>query len=552
MKCNNCGNELKPGAGFCENCGMIISVDGSAADNLSAENALSTENKAEFDAILGEEFASESSIGSDSLADDEAVAPQEEASVQHETPGDESFARDAGIEQYADSNADSSFEDIISFDGEEESEETYEAVNDIHADEAEESEDIEEIEERSSINSDETANDDGDSILIPPDEGRRSKKGAIAASIVVILLVAAGAAALTLKDGDFNLPSFFRKPTAPNSLSTTSDQTVTITTKKSTTEKTTESTTEKEDETEGSSDEKEQTRSTAQTETARVDNGQTSSASAGKTTSPASTNRSITSPGRTTSPSTTRSTTRSSTTQRTTAAPTTTQPTTARPTTTQPTTTHPTTAQPTTAQPTTAQPTTAQPTTAEPTTEPPLQRPEAIRKLNLPGVPANITLPKDFLGKSYKLYSSGESGVFLRSSPKSSAKAYGWARTGRELTVLGKDGDWLFVFCSYYGKYGWVKSTATSASQPTAKETVKVDGLVAPDTELSGSTKTVDSEGSVLYMRKGPSKDHERVLSLVDGTKLKILGKAKGNDNWLYVLEPMTGYYGWVFAGYVK
>ena len=32
MKCNNCGSELKPGAGFCENCGMIISIDGVADD----------------------------------------------------------------------------------------------------------------------------------------------------------------------------------------------------------------------------------------------------------------------------------------------------------------------------------------------------------------------------------------------------------------------------------------------------------------------------------------------------------------------------------------
>ena len=196
---------------------------------------------------------------------------------------------------------------------------------------------------------------------------------------------------------------------------------------------------------------------------------------------------------------------------------------------------------------------TTQATTLQTTTQIPLVRPDAIKKLDLPGIPTNIKLPDEFLNKPYTRYSNGKKGINLYSSPKESAKLCGWARTGRELLVLAENGDWLFVHSAYYGTYGWIKSGSVSESKPVASEKIKVPGLVSPEKEFSEvTTKVVNAKGSILNLRKGPSKDYKRILSLVNGTELKVLGTMESSSKWVYVLEPMTGYYGWVYAEYLK
>ena len=232
----------------------------------------------------------------------------------------------------------------------------------------------------------------------------------------------------------------------------------------------------------------------------------------------------ITAPDDTTETPTTTATTRPTTT----APTTTTRPTTTRPTTTRPTTTRPTTTRPTTTRPTTRQ------TTAAPTTQPAntLQRPTST-----------------FAAKTMYVNTNG---VALRYAPRADSANRVSLSVGADVRVTAEENGFCYVYSNRYGVSGWVKKSYLGSSRPVAQTEQTVSGTVAPDVAYDGGTKTVNTGGTSLNLRKGPGTEYDIIRAVGDGYPVAVKGKSSTVAGWVYVTDITRGVSGWVSSAYLN
>lgn len=537
MKCSNCGHEIENGSGFCENCGMILSLDGDSSynenelmqdvyssvsfedDNSEFESYFENEEDENFqDTLQTEEIEMPRELEADEteqIAYVEAYDENGESIAngynEQEKESEESFLFEDEKEDDND-EADESQEEIES--DEEETQETvatYESSN--------ESEDaFEEYEDETSY--DEAANEevqdeqeqddvydeDLDDMYI---EKGKNRKGTALIATLVVILIAVVAGGVGIIKGDFKLPTI-AKPQETTTDVEQSDKDVSneeettqidVTEKETTDKETTESQTEKE--TTVKETEKETQKTNASTES-------------------------------------------SSTTQ-----PSTTKPSTTKPSATQPSTTKPSTTKPSTTKPNTTQPSTTKPSTTKPSTtkESETQTSSTTSKYSI--TDAKVQAPKKYLSSSFTAYMK-ENGVVLRAKPSSDSERVLYLSYGDDLKVLASENGFYYVRSSRYGVYGWVKQSYVSKTRPEAETTATVVNLVEPDKKYSKvETKYVNTyEG--LRLRKGPGTNYDVIRFLSNGYPLKVVGYSSTVSGWVYVTDTTHGVSGWVSSAYIK
>lgn len=553
MKCSNCGHELEPGSGFCENCGMIISLDGDeniqqtpsdiySAEPFEAESEQSpvTQNGQENPAYVETESPRE--LEAD--ATEQIVPVFEYPEKEDET---ENFAEsepeaepqpELELEQKPDRSVDNS--DIYAADSLSETTE-FEEDEDEHEKQEQDATDYGQPEEPYGGEEQDTAqpedeqteediSDDGE-----PDEedglddmyvtSSKSKKNSVIIAVLIVALIAVTAGgAVMIKDNFSKVPV----NALTSETQTTAAQKESATTKKAPeTEKTekNETTDEATEETTGQEpDEQETTAENEQAVTEPSEENTTGKPDVTEDKTPVkenTTKRDV---------STTKSTTA--------AKPTTTRQVVTNPPTTKPiTTTKPTTTKPTTTKPTTTKPTTTKPTATKPetTTDPYGFGTDKVQK------------PGAYLaaGARYTVYVNVSS-LTMRSKPDQQASKVVYVSIGEDLTVYGKEENgFLYVRSNRYGVYGWVAERYVSKTRPTAEETVVVPGIVKPDKEYS-SPKTMYVNVHVgIRLRKAPETDAASVRTLSYGFPVKVTGYSSTNSGWVYVTDITHGVTGW-------
>ena len=78
-----------------------------------------------------------------------------------------------------------------------------------------------------------------------------------------------------------------------------------------------------------------------------------------------------------------------------------------------------------------------------------------------------------------------------------------------------------------------------------------MSGLVQPDVSLGGGTKTVNSGGTGLNLRKGPGTGYDVIRSIGDGYPVAVKGKSSTVSGWVYVTDITRGVSGWVASAYL-
>lgn len=498
MKCINCGHELEPGSGFCENCGMLMSLD----DNYGAE-----------DTTEATDIFSEAAAYTEQTAEQAAESQAEEYTSDKETA--EELETDE-TEEFVESEAVSEEEAAVSdpepdeaesdAQPEEESEEEAEAVPVITRTDTDEDEPFDAAQDDDEpFDADayeQDAQSDKDDMYITA-KGR--KKGVIAAAVMIIVLAAVVALGVKIIKNNFDI-----KPVIGSTAEVTDKDTETD--EADETDKATEKETEEADETtEAEETEKETEEATEETTekatTEKEEPSQTERETEGKTDEAS-------------------------------AKPTTTAPSTTAPTTTAPSTTAPS---------TTAPSTTAPSATRTPSTT---QRPSTTA--NPYGFnDVTVQKPGSTSSETYKVYSTVE-GLNLRSGPSASSERVVYLPLGTSCTVYASQNGFLYVRSDRYGVYGWVSADYVSKSRPESKTTAAVSNLVSPDKTYSkAQTKHVNAaEG--LRLRKGPGASYDIILLIDNGFPVKVIGYSSKVSGWVYVTDTTHGVSGWVSSAYIK
>lgn len=554
MKCSNCGHELEPGSGFCENCGMITSLDEENGDTSFNENqsGFSSDafSKPTEDSVSGETTFltadGETGFVDDSPRELEAdsteqivpvfeypekeTEPQPEeyaesegpASAENE-PGD-IYIRDSRIEtsEFEEEDEEYEPEEIKEEVPEaglqadtEEAEETQAYLPPLYTEDGVEAEAVSEESAEADDNDDneeneETSDDDGlDDMYVKTSKSKRNSV-IIAVLLVAIIAVTAGAAVM-IKDNFSKVPvdapttqtqnattekeSATTAPTSLPETETTAEETEKETTDEQTTEKAGQPVTEPSAEretTEKQTTVKDETTTKRQTTTAK--------------------NTTTTKKPVTTTKNAVTTTKKNVTTTKNTVT---------------------TTKKPTTA----ASSTTARPqTTAAPTTTDPFGfGTDKVQK------------PDSYLaaGSRYTVYVSVNS-LTLRSKPDSGASKVVYLSLGEDLTVYAKAQDgFVYVRSNRFGVYGWVDVRYVSKTRPVADTVVVVPGLVEPD-KLYSAPKTMYVNAKIgIRLRKAPSSDAASVRSLSYGFPVKVTGYSSQNSGWVYVTDITHGVTGW-------
>ena len=546
MKCSNCGHELEPGSGFCENCGMIISLDGD-------ENIQQTPS----DIYSGEPFEAESEQspvtqnGQENPAYVETESPRElEADATEQiVPVFEYPEKEDETENFAESepeaepqpepeqkpdrsvdNSDIYAADSLSETTEfEEDEDEYEKQEQDATDYGQPEEPYNDEEQDTAQPEDEQTEEDISDDGEPDEEdglddmyvtSSKSKKNSVIIAVLIVALIAVTAGgAVMIKDNFSKVPV----NALTSETQTTAAQKESATTKKAPeTEKTekNETTDEATEETTGQEpDEQETTAENEQAVTEPSEENTTGKPDVTEEKTPVkenTTKRDV---------STTKSTTA--------AKPTTTRQVVTNPPTTKPiTTTKPTTTKPTTTKPTTTKPTATKPET---TTDPYGFGTDKVQK------------PGAYLaaGARYTVYVNVSS-LTMRSKPDQQASKVVYVSIGEDLTVYGKEENgFLYVRSNRYGVYGWVAERYVSKTRPTAEETVVVPGIVKPDKKYS-SPKTMYVNVHVgIRLRKAPETDAASVRTLSYGFPVKVTGYSSADSGWVYVTDITHGVTGW-------
>lgn len=512
MKCTNCGHELEPGSGFCENCGTIMSLDSEFDESVENES---------IDVFSGSEPVDENEpeFNNDIETAQELEIDETEQVVESEVVSDEdalagvSYAELEQPQNEADQPADeapASTEEQPAEQGEEE-ENAFDAAKADYADDSSDEE------------AEEDENDDLDDMYITTKKTERG--GAAVAVMVVFLIVIVAVGASVIKN------NFTSKPPVNVNLSTSGDASQSSDTTK-TTKKETPTTKESSEETSADETSAKPTEETTETTTKPV-------VTAENTTEKATQASDVT----------------------TTSKPVTTAPTTKAPT--QPSTT----AQPSTTKPAVTSPsTTAAPTTAKPTTgAAPSTKPSATTSATKPQSTATSTTadpygfnfapvqkPNKYVSETYKVYVTANA-LSLRSKPTTDSERIVFLPVGTSCTVYGaKENGFLYVRSDRYGVYGWVSTEYVSTSRQESTSTTVVPNLVEPDKKYEKAQVKYVTDAAGLRLRKGPSTSYDVITCIDKGFPVKVIGYSTTVSGWVYVLDTTHGVYGWVSSAYIK
>ena len=546
MKCSNCGHELEPGSGFCENCGMIISLDGDeniqqtpsdiySAEPFEAESEQSpvTQNGRENPAYVETESPRELEADATEQIVPVFEYPEKEDETENVAESEPEAEPQPELEQKPDRSVDNS--DIYAADSLsettefEEDEDEYEKQEQDATDYGQPEEPYNDEEQDTAQPEDEQTEEDISDDGEPDEEdglddmyvtSSKSKKNSVIIAVLIVALIAVTAGgAVMIKDNFSKVPV----NALTSETQTTAAQKESATTKKAPeTEKTekNETTDEATEETTGQEpDEQETTAENEQAVTEPSEENTTGKPDVTEDKTPVkenTTKRDV---------STTKSTTA--------AKPTTTRQVVTNPPTTKPiTTTKPTTTKPTTTKPTTTKPTATKPET---TTDPYGFGTDKVQK------------PGAYLaaGARYTVYVNVSS-LTMRSKPNQQASKVVYVSIGEDLTVYGKEENgFLYVRSNRYGVYGWVAERYVSKTRPTAEETVVVPGIVKPDKKYS-SPKTMYVNVHVgIRLRKAPETDAASVRTLSYGFPVKVTGYSSADSGWVYVTDITHGVTGW-------
>lgn len=546
MKCSNCGHELEPGSGFCENCGMIISLDGDeniqqtpsdiySAEPFEAENEQSpvTQNGQENPAYVETESPRELEADATEQIVPVFEYPEKEDETENFAESEPEAEPQPEPEQKPDRSVDNS--DIYAADSLsettefEEDEDEYEKKEQDATDYGQPEEPYNDEEQDTAQPEDEQTEEDISDDGEPDEEdglddmyvtSSKSKKNSVIIAVLIVALIAVTAGgAVMIKDNFSKVPV----NALTSETQTTAAQKESATTKKAPeTDKTekNETTDEATEETTGQEpDEQETTAENEQAVTEPSEENTTGKQDVTEDKTPVkenTTKRDV---------STTKSTTA--------AKPTTTRQVVTNPPTTKPiTTTKPTTTKPTTTKPTTTKPTATKPET---TTDPYGFGTDKVQK------------PGAYLaaGARYTVYVNVSS-LTMRSKPDQQASKVVYVSIGEDLTVYGKEENgFLYVRSNRYGVYGWVAERYVSKTRPTAEETVVVPGIVKPDKKYS-SPKTMYVNVHVgIRLRKAPETDAASVRTLSYGFPVKVTGYSSADSGWVYVTDITHGVTGW-------
>lgn len=547
MKCSNCGHELEPGSGFCENCGMIISLDGDeniqqtpsdiySAEPFEAESEQSpvTQNGQENPAYVETESPRELEADATEQIVPVFEYPEKEDETENFAEPEPEAEPQPELEQKPDRSVDNS--DIYTADSLsettefEEDEDEYEKQEQDATDYGQPEEPYNDEEQDTAQPEDEQTEEDDGSDDGEPDEedglddmyvtSSKSKKNSVIIAVLIVALIAVTAGgAVMIKDNFSKVPvnaltSETQTTAAQKESATTKKAPETDRTEKNeTTDEATEETTDREP------DEQETTAENEQAVTEPSEENTTGKPDVTGDKTPVkenTTKRDV---------STTKSTTA--------AKPTTTRQVVTNPPTTKPiTTTKPTTTKPTTTKPTTTKPTETKPET---TTDPYGFGTDKVQK------------PGAYLaaGARYTVYVNVSS-LTMRSKPDQQASKVVYVSIGEDLTVYGKEENgFLYVRSNRYGVYGWVAERYVSKTRPTAEETVVVPGIVKPDKKYS-SPKTMYVNVHVgIRLRKAPETDAASVRTLSYGFPVKVTGYSSADSGWVYVTDITHGVTGW-------
>lgn len=546
MKCSNCGHELEPGSGFCENCGMIISLDGDeniqqtpsdiySAEPFEAESEQSpvTQNGQKNPAYVETESPRELEADATEQIVPVFEYPEKEDEPENVAESEPEAEPQPELEQKPDRSVDNS--DIYAADSLsettefEEDEDEYEKQEQDATDYGQPEEPYNDEEQDTAQPEDEQTEEDISDDGEPDEEdglddmyvtSSKSKKNSVIIAVLIVALIAVTAGgAVMIKDNFSKVPV----NALTSETQTTAAQKESATTKKAPeTEKTekNETTDEATEETTGQEpDEQETTAENEQAVTEPSEENTTGKQDVTEDKTPVkenTTKRDVT---------TTKSTTA--------AKPTTTRQVVTNPPTTKPiTTTKPTTTKPTTTKPTTTKPTATKPET---TTDPYGFGTDKVQK------------PGAYLaaGARYTVYVNVSS-LTMRSKPDQQASKVVYVSIGEDLTVYGKEENgFLYVRSNRYGVYGWVAERYVSKTRPTAEETVVVPGIVKPDKKYS-SPKTMYVNVHVgIRLRKAPETDAASVRTLSYGFPVKVTGYSSADSGWVYVTDITHGVTGW-------
>lgn len=544
MKCSNCGHELEPGSGFCENCGMIISLDAepdvpdtgkeeqTSRDVYSGSPQVQEEEEAVTDSPVPE---AESDWPRELEADaTEQIVPvveypekDEEQTAEEPTDGSDIYVADSRIEtsEFEDEEEPSEDEDGIADDSdrdtvsEEDGAREYESDFDGEDEEEPQEEDQDEEDEED----DDEEDDDLDDMYVA---SSKSKRNSVIIAVLLVILVAVTAGAITMIKNHIGR--------VPVDVPVTEAQSTTVQKESATTKPVKDAESETKDETTGETEDEttlpETTEeATTQKETEKETEKETTKKAEQAVTEPS---KQTTKKPSVSESATKRETTKPSTTKSTTTKPTTTKPTTTKPTTTKPTTTKPTTTKPTTTKPTTTKPTTTKPST---TTDPYGFGTDEVQK------PAVYLNTKD----RYTVYVAVKS-LTVRNKPSQSSSRVVYVSLGEALTVYGKSQDgFVYIRSNRYGVYGWVAEKYISKSRPVTDSVVVVPGIVEPDKQFASPKMMYVKADIGIRLRKAPDKDAASVRSLSYGFPVKVTGYSSENSGWVYVTDVTHGVTGW-------
>ncbi|MGN1195767.1 MAG: SH3 domain-containing protein, partial [Acutalibacteraceae bacterium] len=514
---------LEPGSGFCENCGMITSLDSEESKPETSSDIYSGEP---YDAEKEKETAQESIEADEEKAVDNSARELEADSTEQivpvfEYPEEKEPEIETEKTEFVDNSdiyVEGSLTETTEF---EEDDDEFEDEDELTQDESEQPDDDEDDE---SDNGYEEPDDSDDSNTESEDDGEpaeedglddmyvtasKSKRNSVIIAILIVALIAViSGGAVMIKDNFSKVPvnapaADTQSTSAPKESATTNkaDSDDSETSKDVTDEETTEKeTTEKEEQEVTEPSEESTTEKPSETEA--------------KTTEKQTTTKKYT------------TTTKSNTT--TTKIYTTTE----KPSATQPVTTKPATTNPTTTKPTTTKPTTTKPAT---TTDPYGFGTDEVQE------------PDTYLaaGSRYTVYVNVNS-LNMRSKPSTDSTRVVYVSLGEDLTVYGKSQNgFIYVRSNRYGVYGWVAEDYVSKTRPEADEVVVVPGIVKPDKQYS-SPKTMYVNAKVgIRLRKAPDTDSESVRTLSYGFPVKVTGYSSEHSGWVYVTDITHGVTGW-------
>lgn len=509
MKCSFCGSELEPGAGFCPNCGTIISLDNEfvspkqpeppAAQPPEQPESPAAQPAAPQEATKADFAESLSGMPAYVSPTFEAYQPAQTAPEQPVAPEEDDD--DPFREMHPDLDDAPPVPPVIPVEAQIPDAQPVAADGNIPV--YEPTEEIRLPEDEAY----EDADDDDDMYV----KTEKSKKGRVAAILVILLLLAAAVGAWYY----VKTQNPFLQPTASQTdatLDTVSQPSATLPVSESesdTTEEPTEDTTDEDPTDEDTTDE------------SATDESATDESTTDDATAISADENELTAPQDTT----------------TTKAPTTTETTTKPATTTQRATT-------TTQRATTTTRRAVTTTTRRATTT-------TTRSAVQPTTQAANTLQRPSRTFSARTMYITTNGVALRYAPNRTSGNRVSLSVGADVSVTAEQNGYYFVRSNRYGISGWVSKQYVGTSRPVAQTQTTVSGTVAPDVTVNGGTKTVNS-GSSLNLRKGPGTEYDVIRAISDGYPVAVKGKSSTVSGWVYVTDITRGVSGWVAESYLK